>query len=788
MSARKAGGGGRKALVTELVGSLVATILAAAVVIGFGVEVRSERGDVGGIFDDGVLSYRSMDVDAQIEENGNLTIAETLDVYLPERGEDDDGNEIPWRQLYQTYELQSDGITGICDISVENLTTGEQYSQIAPKSPSEVGSAEWDERYANHWYIADVTDGSDDPQPFDTETDGVVPTQDRVDSQTVEIGWNIPATVSADSMRFKITMTWEDAVTEYSDVAKMQWEPISNMNMVPIGTLSGTVRFPKAVTTKNSWAWLHFDGQSTTSRGPDGELKFTATDVPTGTWVDVVAMYNRDLCDGVVRQVDQDVKQATIDDETRQETEWRDKQRDSARRTVIAWIVIGVVGAAAAVAAMLWGFRSRKRAKYQGDLEYWREPLDMSPAASAEFLAFLDPKAAKSPVVDRQMASTLLSLVDKGAVLVLPGRASLYAGTDVSTAPAPQLAAIGQQAVAEGDGKAVRATNTLVILPAALQDPESLALSSSEQALLDLLVAVSDRVGSPVFDFKRMRKSLKDWRGGERYMSRFKVAALDEFKALHAVKSNRIGWAIFGGVGIAASFIGAMWLTTTSAWALTLVMSLPEFFCCVFGLSYGRARRLSVPRGQELAGHVLGLRNYMRDFSDFTDRGPLDLPRWGRYLVYATAFGMSKRALEQLATAYPQVVDGAWLDDEWDTAGALLVYWSLRPSTYYHSTVPIGAPERRGGPGGPVAPGGGEGPTVPGMATTGGVHASNFGGFEGFGAGFSDLGSQLSGSFSAIQSTIHAASPSSGGSGGSFSGGGFGGSGGGVGGGSFGGR
>lgn len=140
--------------------------------------------------------------------------------------------------------------------------------------------------------------------------------------------------------------------------------------------------------------------------------------------------------------------------------------------------------------------------------------------------------------------------------------------------------------------------------------------------------------------------------------------------------------------------------------------------------------------------------HYLEDFSEFSDRGVVDLTLWDRYLVYATAFDISKKALQQLAEAYPEVNDPGWLDSNASTMG--LVCWSTRPST---------------------------------IAGAGfGNLASGSGGFS---AGFGDLGTQISSGFSSIQSTISTATPSSsGGSGGSFSGGGFGGSGGG----SFGGR
>lgn len=54
------------------------------------------------------------------------------------------------------------------------------------------------------------------------------------------------------------------------------------------------------------------------------------------------------------------------------------------------------------------------------------------------------------------------------------------------------------------------------------------------------------------------------------------------------------------------------------------------------------------PQGRSAAIQLLGLKKYLRDFSDFSSRGVSDVKIWGQYLVYATAFGMCERVSCQL--------------------------------------------------------------------------------------------------------------------------------------------
>ena len=311
----------------------------------------------------------------------------------------------------------------------------------------------------------------------------------------------------------------------------------------------------------------------------------------------------------------------------------------------------------------------------------------------------------------------------------------------------------GMLAQQAAEGKKIGKTSTVVIKPRALAPHhEELNLCESEERMLRLLTEAYTRLHSPVFDLKQMSDAFKKWTDGHKEVDKFTTACERELDELHATRS----------VGVAARTCGifAMLLGVFSAIFFLIVNSnLAPALCIGAPMTIIGSAALVMSRttgitddGQEYAGQVQGLARYLEDFSEFSDRGVLDVTLWGRYLVYATAFGISKKAMEQLHAAYPQIADAAWLDDHASGSSSLL-YWSTRPSTI------IGAS---------------------GSGFVGGA----IGGFSG---GFGDLGTQLSSGFAAVSSTITAAAPSSS-SGGSFGGGGFGGSGGGSGGGSFGGR
>ncbi|AZN74229.1 DUF2207 domain-containing protein [Bifidobacterium pseudocatenulatum] len=696
------------------------------------------------------LSYKTLDYDVQVQSNGDLKVTQHIDMKLADRS-DDDGDH-PWKQLYQQYMLKESDLTNITDISVRNVTTGETYQQGDIAIPSSYSTGEWNQEHAKQWYIADVSQGDSNPQPFDPAKDGLVAgnTDDR--SKKIEIGWNIPVTTSASSMKFDITMTMQGVTTAYQDVATFQWEPFGANNQIPIGKVTGTITFPNDITADNSWAWLHTERTSTTERGDKGSLQFTVHDVRAGDYVDVVAMFDVDATSGVARTRDTTIKNGIMKSEARQERQWRDQQRKKARIRLITWIAIAVIGLVLCVIAVALALRSFNRSQYHGDIEYWRDEPEMSPASAAELLHMVADKHSKT-LSSRKMSASVLSLASRGAIAIYPGVAAMYQGIDMSQANNADIARLiaNDPARTRDVGK----TSTVVILPVVFDNVQSLRLCPSEQAALDLLVTASERIGSPVFDLDQMNENFSDWENGYKLQEKFTNTCDNEFAMLGATSICGGGAFAAGICAVMLAFLSMLYFGAIGNLALLAVISVPMMFASVFALSYLKLKGLT-DNGQYLAGQVVGLKRYMEDFSDFRDRGVADLTLWGRYMVYATAFGISEKAMKQLLKAYPQLADPNWLDAN---ASDSLLYWSYRSWYFNHHYA------------------------GPASCDTNSMDFSPS-------ANFGDIGAQLESGFADIQSTIAAASPSSSysGSGGSFSGGGFGGSSGGSGGGSFGGR
>ena len=470
--------------------SIVATVVLA--VIPLAIIGTSAFGDSAD------LSYRTLDYDVTATANGDLKVTQHIDVKMRERTDSDD-NTKPWKQLFQQYTLNSGTLTDISDISVRNVTDGIDYAQQSePKLPSDVSSdKEWNSDYANHWYIADVSDGSDHPKAYTPGTDGLKPSASATeDNMTVEIGWNIPVTTEADSMKFDVSFTMHDVATKWKDVASFQWEPFGKKNQVPIGTVTGTVHFPNGITGKTSWAWLHTERTSETKRNSDGSYTFTAYNIHNGDYLDVVAAFDAAKAKGIARKGTGNHLKDLKQDEYKQQQRWLDKQRFAARARLVSWIVSIVLG----IALCAWGIwaviSSNRRAQYRGSVEYWRDQPGISPASAARLIRVVDPSTRQSDE-DRQLTATMLSLAVKKAIAVYPGPSDMYRGIDMSQATPVGLS----QMIAADQGKQYAAGITSTIVMKLLGDRlpiESLTVMVQKEAADRLAAVPGTRASSAI--------------------------------------------------------------------------------------------------------------------------------------------------------------------------------------------------------------------------------------------------------------------------------------------------
>lgn len=611
------------------------------------------------------LSYNETSYDVQVLDNGNTRVTMTLDYRLGRRE-----SSKTWKQLYRTIPLSPAGITNVSVERVRNLSTGETYMQGEAVDASLYGNDNWDVQHARQWYI---TIQGDMYHGYDPRTDGIRAGSSDEISKNVEIGWNIPVTKSAKSVRIEVTMTLAGMVTACPGNDVFNWQPVDETNESPIRRFSATVRFPQAVDEHNSTMWVHYDGTSTTAYR-DGMFTFGIDNVSARSYVQLTAM----LPEGSVARparTDTVSGDELNEQERRRETKWRSEQQSSARGLLV---ISGLLVFAAAVIAAI-GLRGvikqgRRRAQLETIMPYWRGLPPMSPGAAALVYDTVNGVTTDRRLIGRQLSATMLSLVTKGFARMYPGTVDMYRGIDLLRTDAAVLA---QMVSARGTGRDADATSTIVLLPRAFDTVScQRQLCASERAALDMLHTAGRQLGSVVFDTRQFSQCLKETGDAQELSQSFYLCCVAEMSAMGVFPKRSMSARVCAVFSYVCAFFAALlWLLQAGGVLLPIVIVVA--FAALAGVqSMGQTQYGVDDQGMRLAAQVRGLGRYLEDFSHFADRGVLDVKLWGRYMVYATAFGIADKAMAQLTAAYPQLTDPAWASGGAD--GYSLVYWMDR--------------------------------------------------------------------------------------------------------------
>ncbi|OTA27266.1 hypothetical protein B9G54_01730 [Alloscardovia macacae] len=769
----------KKKMHALMVGLVTALVVAVGVPFIFGfIQYMNDQ--------DGDLSYSALKYDAQLKDNGDMHITQTVTVQMRDR-------DRPWRQLFQAYTLSSDQLTNIEDISVKNDTTGETYTRasFADTDTEKVSVKNWDAQAAKTWYLRNTENNEDI-----TQSSALAVSNQRSQTTRVELGWNIPVTDES-TQTFTISMTWKNVAKALKDGAYAAWYPVATDNEIPIRHLEGTITYPDDAS--ENWTWMHYEGNGQTRKTSERVMQFSADRIPAGAYVSFVLLEkssNADFATQIARQ-DSSLSVADIQNDERQRlNQWQDTLRQQARTRIIVMLVALVLG----VLLILWlitgAFSTRRRTRYTGPLEYFRESVPLSPAAAAQLYAVLqgeNPK--KESVTQRALSATMLSLLSKKALYILPGAAKKYRSGTLDHASEEYISTLLEDATRGGstntgnpEALMIRekmeeavtkkhASITYILSEESFEYgfTDAHYLSDSERTLLTVLQDISQKRGTRVISDQDIRRVSKQYdKTRAEHVQNMYGSISREFTVLGLAKNpfTMHGLPLLLSVFYVLA-VGAFGMQT-SYFAVSLIAAVLVAFAAGVTASYG-SNVVLTDTEDELVGQVHGLARYLDDFSDFSDRGIEDMILWDRYLVYAAAFGMSQKVADAMRTTVLST-PGEELEDA--GIGALSyspMRWMWMP--WY--------------PGYGYGYGFGSDSEVDTSTLSGGVQPNfavspDFSSFDGFMDSFNS-------SLNSFQSDLHTAmtNPSSGGSGsGSFGSGGgsFGGGGFGAGGGSFGGR
>ncbi len=469
-----------------------------------------------------------------------------------------------------------------------------------------------------------------------------------------EIAWNVGLDDSYDDRVYKMYYTVEDAVKIYNDCTEMYWQFLSNENSMTGKNVTGTIKLPNPVSDLEKLrVWGHGDYTAEIKKSSKDTVTFTLPKVRANKMIEVRIVTEDDIYPFSTNKYKKDYLTEIL----AEEQTWADeanKERENAKKMVAAMTIVVAIIIGINILVLIV-FLSKKR-KYKvigeelkieysypkSDLKYFRDIPDednATPARAAYMYNFKNNTSMISDKIAKIFAATMLDLSLKGLIAF--------------------------ETVSEKEVRISRTSN-----------------SNNESILTE--------------DEKIVYELLKDAMLGKDSITpkEFSKYASKEYETVYA-KLNRLD-NIVKDYEITTGKISQDRIEVSKKWSskfgLFLILAILSFFLITFlpaipigfGILANACRKNSLyvsiltSTGNEEVARWKGLKNYMEDYSMLDDKLVPDIVLWEKYLVYATAFGISKKVIEQLKVVHPEMFI------ETDNAGIRnYAYWNMMTTSSF---------------------------------------------------------------------------------------------------------
>ena len=535
----------------------------------------------------GTQRLNSLDYNATLNEDGSMDVVETWDIYISETN-----------TLFKDFDLDSSKYSGITNVKVKNLSTGENLTQIE------------EEMY--HVTI-DCYYGL------------------KIDYDTFEIAWGVGLDNSSDTRKYQISYTVQDAVTVYNDCSELYWMFLSSDNGIPANKVSSVIKLPKAVSDLEKLrVWAHGPLNGEILKESRDTVIFSVDELSAQTMLEVRIVVEDEIFPGAIRKIYQDKLSNILEEEQ--------KWADEANRTrMIAKIIVIFIAFVYILIILFFGKKIKKYIKEYKNIEemklvdnvgkYFRDmpnSKQASPAQAAYLFYSKNNSFGIRNEYSKIFSATLLQLCLKKCIAF----------------------------------EKIEKDFAINFLKNK-SDIDGLNLTETEKNIFKFLFEMSDDSMSIIKMSEIKNYAKKNYDEFDREIRKLEEEAKKENLNLQNfnIENEKLSQKY---VSKATIYIVAM--TSIVIFGLPALPFLPfllpilaEWLICILILKkISKKIHVLTEKGEIERLEWKGLRNYMKDFSLLKERDVPELALWEEYLVYATAFGIAEEVIKQLKVVYPE--------------------------------------------------------------------------------------------------------------------------------------
>ena len=555
----------------------------------------------------GTQKWNALDFDVKFNDDGSMNVTETWDVYVSNTN-----------TLFKDYELDDSKFSGITDVEVKQVYNGE----IVPLT----------QIYEEQYHV-------DSGCYYGM----VLPS----DSSKFEIAWNVGLDNSSDNRTYKISYKVLDAIKVYNDCTEMYWQFLGRDNTMTGKNITGTITLPRAVSNiEKLRVWAHGNLTGDIQKISSNTVKFNLPKITENEMLEVriVTDENIYLENGNTYSINK------LDSIIEEETGWAEEANNQRKKAKMIWYTFLVVY----IGILLFLFSKiikyinegkelREQYSYNNtDIKYFRDiPMkDATPVKATYFYYFKGNKSL--PAIRDCFSATILSFALKKIIEFEP--------------------------ISKKNVRIKFLKNNVEEIE--FSEDERIVYNLLKRAAINRDSITTDELNKVAkHDYEHFHLEMtKLGNCGDKYAKKEGYIDSERVK-IYKKLNSRVSPYIIAFVLIFFAFGAIAQEISTSSSKLVFEYLIPiciEIGICI-KLCSSNSKKVNIltQGGDELSRRWKGLKNYMEDFSLLKDKEVPDLILWEQYLVYATAFGISKKVIEQLKVVYPQLSDPNYYDSRY---------------------------------------------------------------------------------------------------------------------------
>lgn len=573
---------------------------------------------------DQIQIMNKLDYNVALNEDGSMNVVETWNVYVKNTG-------TLFKDFYNTNKYP------ISDISVKNLKTNEQLEDL--------GYEEYHVPEGKYY-------------------------AEEIKNNVVEVAFGTGKKKSSGNVKFQISYKINNVINSYEDCQEFYWKFLDKSNGMMCKNISGTITLPRNLSnSENLLVWGHGNINGRIDKSGTNKVKFKIKNFSAGNMLEIRVVTKEKMFNVEGKTF------TMLNGIQKEETRWASKTNENIKKNRIILIIILSIE----VIILLFIFKDIKtyfninksgNKIEKRNLEYFRDipREETSTPGEGAFLYYFDNNfnwtdGKQSDV----LAANILNLCLKG-----------YISFEKKLEDKIYISILKGKEDLKEDEKEI-----YNLIKDAIGKKESIEVKE----LQDFAKKNYDKYSAHV---RSMVKHIKENLYSENIIDKKQEKLYDKTYSPTPTIFAGIFMAII--IFILMSLLPIIDVGYLAAFGISIRNNLLEIILVLVPIiamliileqnrkkARGNLYKLT-QKGEDEQAEWKGLSKYLKHYSLLNERGVFDIIIWEKYLVYATAFGISEKVIEELHASYPYVFTEEYWQEERPTKG--IIDMACNPSYY----------------------------------------------------------------------------------------------------------